>query len=53
MTTLRRKVLVLASALMVTLALVVLPSCARKTTPTTTKTGAKTSKMDKILKGME
>jgi hypothetical protein len=51
MTTLRQKVLVLVSAIVVTLALVVLPGCSKKT-PTPTKT-TKTTKTDKAMKGME
>ncbi|MCX5645867.1 MAG: hypothetical protein NTZ17_14495 [Phycisphaerae bacterium] len=50
MTTLRQKVLVLVSAIVVTLALVVLPGCGKKT-PAPTK--PKTSKTDKAMKSME
>jgi hypothetical protein len=51
MTTLRQKVLVLVSAIVVTLALVVLPGCGKKAAPT--KAPAKTSKTNKAAKGME
>jgi type IV pilus biogenesis protein CpaD/CtpE len=51
MTTLRQKVLVLVSAIVVTLALVVLPGCAKKQSPTTKKPA--TTKTDKAIKGME
>jgi hypothetical protein len=47
MTSLRQKVLVLVSAIMVTLALVVLPGCGSKKTPAPAKkttTGAKDKK---------
>ena len=49
MTTLRRKVLVLVSAIVVTLALVVLPGCKKDTAKTPAKTPAKKD----ITKGME
>lgn len=49
MTTLRRKVLVLVSAIVVTLALVVLPGCKKDTGKTPAKTPAKKD----ITKGIE
>jgi hypothetical protein len=49
MTTLRQKVLVLVSAIVVTLAIVVLPGCSKKTT-TPTKSPTKQSKTDKAAK---
>jgi hypothetical protein len=52
MTTLRRKVLVLASAIVVALAIVVLPGCAKKNAAPA-KSPAKQSKTDKAVKGME
>jgi len=56
MITLRQKVLVLVSAIVVTLAIVVLPGCAKKEktekTTTTTKT-TKTEKTPKAVKDME
>jgi hypothetical protein len=47
MTTLRQKVLVVVSAIVVTLALIVLPGCKKSTTPT------KTAPKKDITKGME
>ena len=52
MTTLRQKVLVVVSAIVITLSFVVLPGCAKKQpTKAPAKTG--TTKTDKALKGME
>jgi hypothetical protein len=51
MTTLRRKVLVLVSAIVVTLALVVLPGCGKKDSPTKKPAPTKTKK--DITKGIE
>ena len=52
MTTLRQKVLVVVSAIVVTLAIVVLPGCAKKEVAPTTKKPT-TSKTDKAVKSME
>lgn len=52
MTSLRQKVLVWVSAIMVTLALVVLPGCGSKK-PTPTKTTTKTGAKKDATKGME
>ncbi len=52
MTSLRQKVLVLVSAIMVTLALVVLPGCGSKK-PTPTKSPTKAPAKDKTKTGME
>jgi hypothetical protein len=52
MTSLRQKVLVLVSAIMVTVALVVLPGCGSKK-PTTTKSTTKTGAKKDATKGME
>jgi len=51
MTTLRQKVLVVVSAIVITLSFVVLPGCSKK--PATTKAPAKKSATDKAMKGME
>jgi uncharacterized lipoprotein YehR (DUF1307 family) len=52
MTTLRQKMLVVVSAIVVTLAIVVLPGCGKKEPTPTTKKPAAGSKKD-ITKGME
>ncbi len=52
MTTLRKKVLVLVSAIVVTLAIVVLPGCGKKE-PAPTKSPTKQSKTGKAMKDME
>ncbi len=51
MTTLRQKVLVVVSAVVITMAFVVLPGCAKK--PVTPKAPEKKSATDKAMKGME
>ena len=51
MTTLRQKVLVAVSAIVITLAFVVLPGCAKKTQET--KKTTTTTKTEKAIKGME
>ncbi len=51
MTTLRQKVLLVVSAIVIMLSLVVLPGCSKKTPAPTKKTG--TTKTDKAMKGME
>ena len=53
MTTLRKKVLVVVSAIVVTLAIVVLPGCKKDTGPTKPDTKPSTSKTDKAVKDME
>jgi hypothetical protein len=50
MTTLRQKVLVVVSAIVITLSFVVLPGCAKKSTETKKTT---TTKTEKAIKGME
>ena len=53
MTTLRQKVLVAVSAIVITLAFVVLPGCAKKETTSTTKKTTTTTTKKAPTSGME
>ena len=53
MTTLRKKVLVLVSAIVVTLAIVVLPGCGKKESPVQKKPAAGAKAKKDITKGMD